>query len=75
MKNGDWVEFWIEPYVTGVDTDVELELKDLDVTVAPHAKRGKASLTWEDVTQERFSERIILSLTYVMAIDCGGIQS
>ena len=49
MKNGDWVEFWIKPYVTGVDTDVKLELRDLDVTVAPHAKRGKASLTWDDL--------------------------
>ena len=49
MKNGDWVEFWIDSYVTGVDSNVKLELRDLEVTVAPHAKRGKASLTWDDM--------------------------
>ena len=49
MENGDWVEFWIEPYVTRVDTNAKLKLRDLEVIVAPHAKRGKASLTWDDI--------------------------
>lgn len=39
----------MESYVTRVDTNAKLELRDLEVTVAPHAKRGKASLTWDEI--------------------------
>ena len=59
LENGDEEVFWSAEYVTRVDPEAKLELRDVEVTVAPHAKRGTASLTWDTLKRSSLTNRIL----------------